>query len=142
MYAMGADIPTSLGTRAASADLSPPPFPIPKTHFCFFALLPHSDWASLEQRLFSGACRQRTRLPTQLTAGDTQTRLGFLSHQPLSRHPRFTAAHSRAAHRLPESPSRMRHMEQTRRVAGDNLVPDVLLSASPCTGSACACCRA
>jgi hypothetical protein len=93
MYPMGAGIPTSFGTRAASAELSPPSFPITFAEICFFALLPHSDWVSLEQRLFSGDCRHCTRLPTQLTAGDTQSRLVFTSYQPLSLHPRFTAAH-------------------------------------------------
>jgi hypothetical protein len=90
---MGDGIPTSFGTRAASADLSPPSFPIPLSQNCFYALLPHSDWASLEQRLFSGVCRQCTRLPTQLTARETQSRLVVTSYQPLSLHPRFTAAH-------------------------------------------------
>jgi hypothetical protein len=32
--------------------------------------------------------------------------------------------------------------EQSRRIAVDNLVPQVLLAANPRTGSACACCRA
>jgi hypothetical protein len=36
----------------------------------------------------------------------------------------------------------MRHMDQTRRVAVDNPVPGVSLAANPCSGSACACCRA
>jgi hypothetical protein len=36
----------------------------------------------------------------------------------------------------------MWHIKQTRRVAVDNLVPDVSLAAIPRTGSACACCRA
>jgi hypothetical protein len=83
---MGAGIPTSYGTRAASAELNPPSFPIPQTNFCFSALLPHSDGASLEQRLFCGACRQRTRLPTQLTARVTQSRLFITSYQRLSLH--------------------------------------------------------
>jgi hypothetical protein len=36
----------------------------------------------------------------------------------------------------------MRHMEQTRRVAVDSLVPSVPLAAYPRTGSSCACCCA
>jgi hypothetical protein len=36
----------------------------------------------------------------------------------------------------------MRHMEPTRRVAVDSLIPSVPLAANPRTGSACACCRA
>jgi hypothetical protein len=93
MYPMGAGIPTSFGTRAASAELNLPSFPILSAHCCLSAILPHSDWASLEQRHISGACRQCARLPTQLTAGDTQSRLVFTSYKPLSLHPRFTAAH-------------------------------------------------
>jgi hypothetical protein len=89
----GAGIRTPLGTRAASAELNLPSFLILSAQCCLSAILPHSDGASLEQRLFCGACRQRTRLPTQLTAGDTQSRLVFTSYQPLSLHPRFTAAH-------------------------------------------------
>jgi hypothetical protein len=164
---MGAGIPTSFGTRAASAKLSPTSFPILFGQCCLSAILPHSDWASLEQRHISGACRQRTRLPTQLTARETLSRLVVTSYQPLSLHPRFTAAHrpawpavyitrstpsltsfcflwllSIATYRLPKSPCHMRHMEQTRRVAVDNLVLDVSLAANPCSGSACACCRA
>jgi hypothetical protein len=69
------------------------PFPISFAEFCFFALLPHSDWASLEQRLFSGACRQCTRLPTQLTARVTQSQLSITSYQPLSLHSRNPPAH-------------------------------------------------
>jgi hypothetical protein len=84
----GAGIPTSFGTRAASAELNLPSFPILSAQCCLSAILPHSDWASLEQRLLSGAYRQRTRLPTQLTARVTQCRLVFTSYQPLSRHPR------------------------------------------------------
>jgi hypothetical protein len=47
-----------------------------------------------------------------------------------------------AAFHLPKSPCRMRHMEPTRRVAVDSLIPSVPLAANPHTGSACACCRA
>jgi hypothetical protein len=47
-----------------------------------------------------------------------------------------------AARHLPKSPCRMRHMEQTRRVAVDNHNPHDLLAANPCPGSACAYCRA
>jgi hypothetical protein len=36
----------------------------------------------------------------------------------------------------------MRHMEPTRRVAVDNLIPSVPLAANPRIDSACACCRA
>jgi hypothetical protein len=36
----------------------------------------------------------------------------------------------------------MRHMEPTRRVAVDSLIPSVPLAANPRIGSACACCRA
>jgi hypothetical protein len=39
-----------------------------------------------------------------------------------------------AAHRLPKSPCHMRHMEQTRRVAVDNLVSSASLAAYPRTG--------
>jgi hypothetical protein len=46
-----------------------------------------------------------------------------------------------ATYRLPKSPCRMRHMEQSRRVAVDNLVPDVSLAAYPRTGRAWACTR-
>jgi hypothetical protein len=88
MYPMGAGIRTPLGTRAASAELNLPSFPILSAQCCLSAILPHSDWASLEQRLLSGAYRQRTRLPTQLTARETQCRLVFTSYKPLSRHPR------------------------------------------------------
>jgi hypothetical protein len=59
----------------------------------FSTLLPHSDWASLEQCLFSGAGRQCTRLPTQLTARVTQSRLSITSYQPLSLHSRNPPAH-------------------------------------------------
>jgi hypothetical protein len=66
----------------------------PSNAFLFFsALLPHSDGASLEQRLFCGACRQRTRLPTQLTARVTQSQLFITSYQPLSLHSRNPPAH-------------------------------------------------
>jgi hypothetical protein len=68
----------------------------PLSAFLFLCLTPAQRRASLEQRLFSGACRQCTRLPTQLTAGDTQSRLVVTSYQPRSLHPRFTAAHSPA----------------------------------------------
>jgi hypothetical protein len=93
MYAMGAGIRTSLGTRAASAELGPPSFSILSAQCCLSAILPHSDWACLEQRLFSGACRQRTRLPTQLTPRDTLSRLVVTSYQPLSLHSRNPPAH-------------------------------------------------
>jgi hypothetical protein len=59
----------------------------------FLSLLRHSDWASLEQRLFSRACPLCACLPTQLSACETQSRLIVDSYQPLSLHPRFTAAH-------------------------------------------------
>jgi hypothetical protein len=39
-----------------------------------------------------------------------------------------------AAYRLPKSPCRMRHMEPTRRVAVDSLIPSVPLAANPRTG--------
>jgi hypothetical protein len=83
---MGAGIRTSLGTRAASAELNLPSFPILSAQCCLSAILPHSDWASLKQRHISGACRQRTRLPTQLTPRDTLSRLVVTSYQPLSLH--------------------------------------------------------
>jgi hypothetical protein len=82
----GAGIPTSFGTRAASVELNLPSFPILSAQCCLSAILPHSDWASLEQRHISGACRQRTRLPTQLTPRDTLSRLVVTSSQPLSLH--------------------------------------------------------
>jgi hypothetical protein len=47
-----------------------------------------------------------------------------------------------AIYRLLKSPCRMRHMEQTRHVALDNLFPKAPLDANPRIGSACACCRA
>jgi hypothetical protein len=93
MYPMGAGIRTSLGTRAASAKLSPSSFPILFAQNLFLSLLRHSDWASLEQRLFSRACPLCACLPTQLSARETQSRLIVDSYQPLSLHPRFTAAH-------------------------------------------------
>jgi hypothetical protein len=68
---LGAGIQNSFGTQRAIAKLSLSSLPSLFLQNCFFALLPHSDWAYLEQRLFCGACRQCTRLPTQLTAGDT-----------------------------------------------------------------------
>jgi hypothetical protein len=90
---MGAGIRTSLGTRAASAELSPPSPPFLSLQNCFLAFLSRSDWASREHRLFGGACRQRTRLPTQLPPRETLSRLVLTSYQPVSLHPRFTAAH-------------------------------------------------
>jgi hypothetical protein len=93
MYPMGAGIPTSFGTRAASAELSLPSFPILSAQCCSSALFPHSNLAYLEQRLFSGACPLCACLPTQLSARETQSRLIVDSYQPLSLHPRFTAAH-------------------------------------------------
>jgi hypothetical protein len=82
----GAGIRTPLGTRAASAELNLPSFSILSAQCCLSAILPHSDRASPKQRHISGACRQCTRLPTQLTAGNTQSRLVVTPYQPLSLH--------------------------------------------------------
>jgi hypothetical protein len=89
---MGAGIPTSFGTRAAIAELSPPSLPFIFVQLLFLCLTPAQRRASLEQRLISGACRQCTRLSTQLIARVTQSRPVFTSYQPLSLHPRFMAA--------------------------------------------------
>jgi hypothetical protein len=72
-------------------------------------------------------------------------RLGQLSALP---HPTpslasscFSWLLSVAAYHLPRSPCHMRHMKQTRRVAVDNPIPDLSLTANPRTGSACTYCR-
>jgi hypothetical protein len=89
----GAGIRTPLGTRAASAELNLPSFSILSAQCCLSAILPHSDRASRERRLFSGACRQCTPLPTQLTARETLSRLVVTSYQPLSLHSWNPPAH-------------------------------------------------
>jgi hypothetical protein len=163
----GAGIRTPLGTRAASAELNLPSFSILSAQCCLSAILPHSDRASRERRLFSGACRQCTPLPTQLTARETQSQL-FITLTSLSRFTRGIPQHivrlgqlsalpdptpslasscfpwplSVAAYRLPKSPCRMRHIEQTRRVAVENPIRDLSLAANPRTGSTRAFCRA
>jgi hypothetical protein len=89
----GAGIRTPLGTRAASAELNLPSFSILSAQCCLSAILPHSDRASRERRLFSGACRQCTPLPTQLTARETLSQLFITSYQPLSLHSWNPPAH-------------------------------------------------
>jgi hypothetical protein len=164
---MGAGIQTSYGTRAASAELSPPSFPIPQTHFCLFALLPHSDGLLSNsassvvpvanvlfcRRSFPPAKRRAgpSSIPTCLARSTRVSRqhtvrLGQLSASP---YPTPSLASSCfpwplpvAARHLPKSPCRMRHMELSRRVALDNLFPKAPLAAIPRTGSACASSRA
>jgi hypothetical protein len=65
----------------------------PLNAFLFHCFTPAQRLASLEQRLVSGACRQCTRLPTQLTARETQSRLIVDSYQPLSLRSRNPRAH-------------------------------------------------
>jgi hypothetical protein len=163
----GAGIRASFGTRAASAELNLSSFPILFAQCCLSAILPHS-YGLLSNSAISVvpvanvlACRHSfppakrragsSSIPTSLSPFNRVSlqhtdRLGQLSASPDPTPPLasscFSWLLSVAACHLPKSPCRMRHMEPTRRVAVDSLIPSVPLAANPRIGSACACCRA